>query len=244
MTEETGEDFHLDLGDIHIWEADLDAASDQLPELRATLSTLEVERADRFAHEKARHRFVAGRGIIRSLLARYLQVDPRELSFSYTESGKPSINGANPPDIRFNLSHAGQTALYAITRGREIGVDVEEADRQVSDERIARRFFAPAEVAQLEALPADERRQGFLRCWTRKEAYVKALGEGMLSSPPSSFAVSLCPEEPALLNATGTRAEQIDRWRLEDLSVAGRYIAAVCLEAGEGYRVIRKDWGP
>ena len=242
MAEATGEEFQLDLQDVHIWEVELDAVSDQVTTLRKTLSKSEVERADRFLHARARDRFVLGRGIARTLLGGYLEVSPRELSFSYSESGKPSIDSANAPNIRFNLSHSGSVALVGVTRGREIGVDVEEADRRVSDERIARRFFASSEVEQLDALPESERRLGFLRCWTRKEAYVKARGEGMLSTPPNSYAVSLAPEVPALLHVDGQSADAIARWRLEDLSENGRYIAAVCAEAERGWTLCRRSW--
>ena len=242
MGEATGEEFQLDFEDVHIWEADFDAVSNRVSELRETLSKTEVKRADRFMHARAHDRFVLGRGITRTLLGAYLEVSPRELSFIYADSGKPSIGSSNPLDIRFNLSHSGPVALVAVTRGREIGVDVEEAGRRVSDERIARRFFASSEVEQLEALPAGERRSGFLRCWTRKEAYVKARGEGMLSTPPNSYAVSVAPEAPALLHVDGEGAEAIARWRLEDLSEAGRYIAAVCAEAEGGWRLCRRSW--
>ena len=242
MADAPRDDFQLDLNDVHIWEADLDAVSNRVSELRETLSKTEVERGDRFLHARASDRFVSGRGITRTLLGAYLEVSPGELSFTYTESGKPSIDSANPLDIRFNLSHSGPVALVAVTRGRDIGVDVEEADRRVSDERIARRFFASSDVEQLEALAAGERRQGFLRCWTRKEAYVKARGEGMFSTPPNSYAVSLAPEAPALLHVDGEGAEAIARWRLEDLSDTSRYIATVCAEVKGRWRVCRRSW--
>ena len=217
-----------------MWKADLDDSVARVSEFEASLSDEEIERARRFSQPAPRNRFVISRGILRSLLSRYLDVAPESLSFRYGGSGKPLLAAEHPVDIRFNLTHSGSLAAYAIARGRDVGIDIEDARREMSHDRIARRFLAAAEVEQLEALPGACRREAFLRCWTRKEAYVKAKGRGILSSPPSSFAVRL--DRPALLHVDGDAAE-IERWRLEDLSIGNGFVGAVCVE-GSGWKLV------
>ena len=220
--------------EVHVWKADLDESVARVSEFEASLSDEEIERAELFRLPEPRNRFVISRGILRSLLSRYLNVTPESLSFRYSDSGKPLLAAEHTADIRFNLTHSGSLVVYAIAQGRDVGIDVEDGNREVSHDRIARRFLAAAEVEQLEAIPGDRRKEAFLRCWTRKEAYVKAKGEGILTSPPSSFAVSL--DQPALLHVDGD-AEEIERWRLEDLSVGDGYVGAVCVE-GRDWKVV------
>jgi len=161
--------------------------------------------------------------------------DPASLRFAYGEFGKPSLQSEpsvlqDEPSVRFNLSHSGELGLLAVAEHAELGVDIESNHARERGEQIARRFFAALEVEALMALPVGERDAGFLRCWTRKEAYVKALGGG-LQTPLDGFAVTLGSDEPARLRWCSDPGE-LQRWTLVDLSdVHDDVTAAACVEA-------------
>jgi 4'-phosphopantetheinyl transferase len=192
------------------------------------LSADERERAARFCFDKHRRRFTAGRGILRTLLGRYLERNPRELTFEYSDHGKPFLAGTPVPELRFNLSHSHEVALFAFTSGRDVGVDVEQIRPDRSTREIAERFFSPREARALFALPPEQQTAGFFRCWTRKEAYIKAKGKGM-SIPLDSFAVSLSPDEPAQLLWVKDNPAEPRRWTLTTLSPDPTF--AACLAA-------------
>ncbi|HEX5415197.1 MAG TPA: 4'-phosphopantetheinyl transferase superfamily protein, partial [Chloroflexota bacterium] len=188
----------------------------------------ERARATRLREIAHRTRFVGVRGWLRTMLAAYLDDAPANLRFTYGSHGKPAIASRNPPDLRFNLSHSADVALLAVTRGREVGVDVEL--RRGGKLRLAERFFAADEVARLRSLPADEQERAFYRCWTRKEAFVKARGEG-LSLPLRRFSVTLGPDEPpAILRVEGDSRE-VTRWSVHALPEIPGYAAALLVEA-------------
>lgn len=219
----------LTAGEVHVWRHRLE----QPPELQETfLRTLaedERTRANRFHFDKHRRHFVAGRGFLRALLARYLNITPEEVQFAYGPYGKPVLNGEHRENaLRFNASHSGDWAVYAFVQDHEVGVDVEHIKADFETEGIAERFFSALEVQTLYALADEEKPAAFFRCWTRKEAYIKALGSG-LSHPLDSFDVTFAPGEPAALS----RAEG---WSLFDLDVAPEYAAALALE-GSGHSV-------
>jgi phosphopantetheine--protein transferase-like protein len=145
------------------------------------------------------------------------------------------------PDLRFNVSHSDGLALYAIARGREVGVDVEQLRELPRAERIAERFFSTEETAALKAEPAERRVEAFFTCWTRKEAYIKARGDG-LAHPLDQFAVSLVPGEPARLWVAGDGdAREIARWSLDALPLAPGYVAALAAR-GRGWRLTTRSW--
>jgi 4'-phosphopantetheinyl transferase len=192
-------------GEIHVWTARLDVDDETLDRLKPTLAADELERARRFYFVRDYRRFVVGRGVLRDLLGRYMRAAPRSLEFSYNEFGKPSlmtVDGA----LHFNLSHSGELAVFAVTRGREVGVDVEEFAPARADMSIAENFFSADEIRRLHALPRSLRTQGFFNCWTRKEAYIKARGMG-LSIALDSFDVSLAPGVPAAILREAEGAE-------------------------------------
>jgi 4'-phosphopantetheinyl transferase len=165
--------------------------------------------------------------VLRAILGRYLGSDPRRLRFHSNHYGKPSL--AEPAGwLRFNLSHSGGLALVAVTLDHELGVDVEQVRADLAGLSIAEQFFSPAEVATLRALPEPDRLQAFFNCWTRKEAFVKARGEG-LSFPLKRFDVSLAPGEPAALLATHDDPAEAGRWTLHALSPGPGYVAAVAV---------------
>jgi 4'-phosphopantetheinyl transferase len=204
--------------------------------MRRVLASDEQRRADRFRFERDRSRYIVGRALLRGLLARYLETAPNELEFRYGAFRKPALR----PGPWFNLSHAGPIALYAFSSAGEIGVDVELDGADFARERIAERFFSPAEVSVLRSLPAELQPRAFLTCWTRKEAFIKARGDG-LSLALDSFDVTLAPGTPAALLRTAWCSEESGQWCLEDLSDRrSGYIAAVALR-GHGWRVVERQ---
>ena len=225
--------------EVHVWRAPLDRPDDEVERRSRSLSADETERADRFRFKTDRRRYVVGRGLLRTLLGSYSCTRPDEVRLWYTPLGKPGLV-APAIDLRFNVSHSEGLVLIALALGRDLGVDLERM-RDVDDWReLAGRFFAPREVAALDALPEPERTAGFFACWTRKEAYVKATGLG-LTLPLDSFAVSVAPDGPAELLATDHAPADMERWTLAHLTPAPGYFAALGVE-GAGWRMRRMAW--
>jgi len=219
----TDSSFHIGAGlalpedEVQLWRVDLDAIRGEESRWQGRLSPDESKRALRFHFPSDRQRFVASRALLRTILAAYLDADPVNLEFSYSKKEKPSLAGGHATSgITFNLSHSGGIALYAFTRGREIGVDVEQVRGDFDVEPIARRFFSAQEQIHLNDLPKAERVEAFFRCWTRKEAYLKATGSG-LSLPLSQFDVSLGAGETNALLATRPDASEAERWVLREV---------------------------
>ena len=219
---------------VHVWRASLDQSPSQVDRFRNTLDDDERSKADRFYFSRDRERFIVARGVLRALLGRYLGRAPEGVSFSYSPHGKPALVSESGADaIRFNLSHSHGTALYAVARGRELGVDLEFIRCDLEAEQIAERFFSHREIETLRALPRSLRKYAFFLCWTRKEAYIKARGDG-LSLPLDQFDVSLIPGEPAALLSTQPDSDEALRWCLHNLTPAAGYAAAVATEG--------RDW--
>jgi 4'-phosphopantetheinyl transferase len=222
--------------ELHIWEASLDRTASAVASFGRTLSEDERARADRFRFERDRARYIVGRGLLRRLLGEYLGLASAEIRFAYGPNDKPRLERET---LHFNLSHSGPIALYAFNRDTEVGVDIELGDADLSKELIAERFFSPSETASLRSLPQALQSQAFLACWTRKEAFIKARGDG-LSLALDSFDVSLQPDTPAAVLRTEWCADEPGQWWLGDLSDPGRgYIAAVAVKR-HGWRVIRR----
>jgi 4'-phosphopantetheinyl transferase len=221
----------LDGRDIHLWVARLEASESNFARAFSWLSPDEVERADRFRFDKHRSAFVLGRGVLRALVASYLRIAPTEASFVYGPKGKPALGGVACP-LSFNVSNSGDLAAYAFTLDCEIGVDIEHRKRLVEIEGIARRFFAPDEVGELLVLSEGERHEGFFNCWTRKEAYIKAVGDG-LSVPLDSFQVTLQPGVPARMIALDGSTAAAERWTLHAFTPATDYSGAIAYQDRE-----------
>ena len=218
----------LGANEVHVWLAVLDA----LPagEHIGLLSRDEAARADGFRFARDRERFVGARGLLRELLGRYLGVDPSALRFSYGPRGKPCLETDSRPDgVRFNVSHSGGLALLAFTRGRELGVDLERVRPVPEAESIAESYFSPRESAELARLPPAERPPAFFRCWTRKEAFIKATGDG-LSHPLDAFDVTFAPGEPARLLRVDGEPGEAARWWMEGLEPAEGFASALVVD--------------
>jgi len=192
-------------GEIHIWRYSLELSSAHARDAGPLLSPDELERAARFHFPVHRNRYIAGRSQLRKTLGSYLQVAPASVDFAYSEFGKPAIPMAqNPEAIAFNVSHSEDLWVLAVSRVQPLGIDVERIRSDFGGEEVAQANFAPGEFHELLSLPADIRPQAFFNCWTRKEAYVKALGAG-LQIPLDSFEVSLRPgDAPRFLRGAGT----------------------------------------
>jgi 4'-phosphopantetheinyl transferase len=217
-------------GEAHVWRICLEQEESPLHRLSKLLSADELRRAGNFRFQRDHDHFVAARGALRDILSRYVGLAPGLLRFSYAKYGKPSLSRETGGDLlRFNLAHSHGVALCAVTRGREVGVDLEFVREDFAGLDLAERFFSPHEVSALRALAPEARTSAFFACWTRKEAYIKARGEG-LSHPLHRFAVSLTPGEPAALLSADDDPGEVARWSLLDLSPGAAYRAVLAVE--------------
>ena len=232
--------YSLEPGQVHVWRMDLLQPDEVLDRFWTTLEGDETDRANRFHFEKHRRAFVVGRGFLRDVLSRYLDAKPALLRFLYGPYGKPALNGEHKRTrLRFNMSHSHNLALLAVTEDNQIGVDVEYMRADFATADIAQRFFSRAEVACFSALAEEERVAAFFRCWTRKEAFIKATGKG-LSQSLDAFDVTFAPGVAAEL----LRVDQEDasRWSLSDLDVGSEYAAALAVE-GQVSKIIFLECG-
>ncbi|HEY6190088.1 MAG TPA: 4'-phosphopantetheinyl transferase superfamily protein [Pyrinomonadaceae bacterium] len=218
---------------VHVWRAALEQPSAVIDVLWDTLAVDERERAERFHFRRDREHYIVARGVLRNIIGRYSGIRPGALRFRYGSHGKPALAvELNEARINFNVSHSHNLALFAITRERELGIDIEYVRAEFAQGRVAEQFFSRREVATLRALPADAQAVAFFNCWTRKEAYVKAKGEG-LSMPLDRFDVSLVPGEAAALLTTRGDAREASRWALQELMPAPGFVAAIAVEGHE-----------
>lgn len=234
--------YNIAENEVHVWQASLEAPSQEQERLYRFLDPDEQSRADRFRFPKDQRHFTIARGVLRLLLGRYLEKDPEELDFAYNRYGKPTLRQElNPAQLQFNLSHSGERVLYAFALRRELGIDIEWINRHIGEmDQIARRFFSPHENRALFALPEEQRQTGFFNCWTRKEAYIKARGKG-LHLPLDEFDVTLTPGEPARLLATRDDPSHASRWVMQTLTPGQDYAAALAVE-GDGWELRCRQW--
>ncbi|MBX5458511.1 MAG: 4'-phosphopantetheinyl transferase superfamily protein [Thermogemmatispora sp.] len=227
---------HMSLvrGEVHIWGATLALPPTSVEDLAAVLTPAEQDHAARFRSAQARQHFVAARAILRLILSRYLGLLPQQLRLRTNPWGKPELEpspDSSQSTLTFNLSHSEALALYAVTGGQAIGIDL-EYQRPLPEaelEQLAARYFAPAEYRTLLSLPQEKRLPAFFHCWTRKEAYVKARGQG-LSLPLDAFEVSLTPDAPARLLASHEEPDAPQRWSLLAIEPDPAYSAALAVE--------------
>jgi 4'-phosphopantetheinyl transferase len=219
-----GGSFQLSSDEVQIWTMPTNASSGVVAYFEGVLDEDEAKRASRFRFSHLRDSFVITHGVLRYLLGRYLDSSPSRICFTYGDKGKPHV--VSEANIHFNLTHSDDMASIAFTLGCEAGVDMEHV-RQVEEmQQIADRNFSAEEAAELMLLPENERERAFFRCWTRKEAYIKAIGDG-LSCALDSFRVTLLPNMPPRLIHIGGDRVAAEMWSLHDLCLAPDYAAAL-----------------
>ncbi|CAN7434243.1 4'-phosphopantetheinyl transferase family protein [Bosea sp. LjRoot237] len=205
---------------VHLWCCRVDLGATEAARRRGILSDAERDRADRFHDAKARIAFIVARNWLRRVLALYTPVPPPQLRFGETAFGKPFLaNDGDGSRLAFNLSHSGELAIVAVADGISVGVDIERI-RPISADLLAG-CLAPRELAILSALAPTLRQESFIRCWTRKEACLKAIGIG-LNGSPASFEVSFDPFGARLLTV-GSDPIEAELWQLADLEPAPGY---------------------
>jgi 4'-phosphopantetheinyl transferase len=212
--------------EVHVWCAGPESCA-SADRFRCVLTADEHERVQRFVSPAARQQFVLARGLLRTLLGHYLDRPPQEIAFTHGPAGKPML--AEGPRLHFNISHSHGFVLAAFSGVGEVGVDVEKV-RLFSDEmELAHRFFAPAEAAALAALEGEQRRHAFFHVWTRKEAFLKATGQG-IAFGLERFEVSVPPDDPARICRIDGSPEPAQQWSLRTLTPAAEYVGTLALE--------------
>ena len=216
----------LEPANVHVWRTWLNQPREAVEQLWKILAADERQRAEKFLFEHLRTRYVVGRGALRMLLGHYLEQAPEDVVLNYGHQGKPELAEG---ELQFNLSHSHDLALFGFSLNRELGIDVEQV-RAISDrDSIANRFFSPSEAEHLSQIPAADQDLAFFECWTRKEAYIKAIGDG-LTYPLDGFRVAFGPGRRAELLAVDAQPTEVDRWNLIPIEPAPGYTAALIAE--------------
>jgi len=218
MFKQAPSQLNLTTDELHLWLVSLLRSPAELDGFLKTFSPDEVERSANIKINKAKKNYIAARGILRILLGRYLKISPEQIVFDYGKAGKPQLLST---DLQFNLSHSGDYAFYGICQSAPIGVDIENEKKDMEFEAIAQRFFSHEEYQAIKALPEKKKCAGFFDCWTKKEAWVKALGTG-LRHPLSEFTVSLSSDPIPIRNIHETQ-----HWTLFSVKTIPHYHAAV-----------------
>lgn len=221
----------LNHNEVHVWSVSLEIPPADLTHYSRILSASERERASRFHFTKDRNQFIVAKGILRFLIGRYLGRDPSDIQFSHNTHGKPSLKcTVDSKSLSFNVSHSGGRALYALSEGLPVGIDLERIRFNLTFESIAKRFFSPAEVTVFCSLQKQYRAEAFFNCWTRKEAIIKAKGIGLFLGL-GLFDVSLRPGEPARLLRTRYDEGDIRNWSLHDIDAGSEFKAALAVKS-------------
>jgi len=216
--------------EVHVWLASLNARDSDIRKRRHTLSLEENARAERFKFEEDRFRYIVRHRALRSILSLYTNIPPKQLKFFDGSHGKPEVTlSSDQSALQFNLSRSRDIALIAVSRGRQIGVDVEYIQKNFEWNEIVERFFSPREITTIRAFPPKLRLEAFFRCWTRKEAYIKARGQG-LSIPLNQFDISVVPGEPPRLAFPNNDAPDNTEWFFQELVPCTDYVAALAVE--------------
>ena len=224
---------------VHLWSIALAQPESTVARFTTLLDADERARAQRFYFERDRNRYTVGRALLRLLLSHYSALAPTALRFAYNQWGKPAlVPETNPAALAFNLSHTGDYGLCAVTQGATVGVDLEEI-RALDYGQMAATVFSPAEQAALQRVAPPQQPLAFFNGWTRKEAYIKAHGQG-LSMPLADFDVTIAPDEPVRLLATRPDPTEVARWSLYGWSAGETRVAALAI-AGQGWQLIHHD---
>ena len=228
-------DFKLQSGVIDIWLCRADTVQDRAAYFSSLLSAEEQARAQRFKFDIHRNRFIISHGFKRSVLAKYLAVEPASIQYQLSEKGKPSLLEAEnkSQDLKFNLSHTQDISLLAVSRNIELGIDVEYKDRKTDWQGVCQRFFTEPEQEILFSLTKEDQKSAFFQLWTRKEAYMKVLGSG-LSLPPTGFTLTVPPQPPALIQHHSTKVQASMQVEFSDINLPDTlsdYCATLAVES-------------
>lgn len=229
--------FLLKQNEINIWR--VNASSVCMPELRNVLSPDELLRAYRYYFQKDRENFIISRGVLRFLVAHYLNKSPEQLVFIVNKYGKPFLKKGDGK-LKFNVSHSNGTLLFAFSGNFDVGIDIEYIRTGFACLEIASHFFSGSEVRLLSMLPDEVRNTGFFNCWTRKEAFIKAKGQG-LSIPLDSFDVSLIPGETARLVGVRNNPGESNVWKIINLDAGENFCAALAVK-GDPKEINYYEW--
>jgi 4'-phosphopantetheinyl transferase len=224
-------EFHLADDEIHVWCAALDGPAADPARFFSLLCPSERERAQRFRFERHRRWFIVRRGLLRLLVGRYLNIGPDQLVFTCGARGKPSVSECqHTQPLHFNLSDSSGLALYAMTRAAPLGVDTERLEPVRDLDGLAARFYSPREKAALDALPEPQKTEAFFNCWTRKEAYLKATGEGISESLPK-VEFTLAPGDPPRMLSIAGDARTAAKWMIYSFEPAPGFVGALAIKA-------------
>jgi len=219
----------LSRGEVDLWRAQLCLPAWRLRELSVLLSEEEIQKADRFVFAEHRWRYIASRGLLRTVLSYYLGTEPSRLAFSFGAHGKPRLAfNEIAYKLCFNVSHSHEMALFAVSCDCAVGVDVEYLQPSLDVEQLVESAFFPEEVAQIKSLPPDQKHSAFFGAWTLKEAYLKATGEGL--SALDKVKVSIPPGDAATLLTIEGDLDKVNRWTSYQLVPADGYIATLVVE--------------
>ncbi len=215
---------------IRVWRAALDRSEPETAALAALLAPDEQARANRFRFERDRRRFTVGRGLLRTLLGSTLGIAPEAIAFAYGTRGKPALARPSGSGLEFNLSHSNGLALLATSWGRAVGIDLEYEGKTLDFLGIADRFFTPQELGQIRSQPEGARqRSAFFRGWARKEAFLKARGDGLWVGL-DQFEVSIDPSVPPRVVWTAWDPVEAERWTVLDLDAAPGFASALVVD--------------
>ncbi len=219
----------LERDELHIWHISLIQSQDTIETLASHLDENEWAKADKFRFETERLNYVISHGARREILAKYLECLPNVIKFKENYYGKPFLR-ENKKRIYFNLSHSHEIALLAVAKKRRIGVDIEAIRKNFDEINIAEQFFSTSEIETLQSLPRNLRTKAFFDCWTRKEAFIKAVGQG-LSYPLKEFSVAFSPFERARLISLENTFLKTENWQIIELNIADDYASAAAIES-------------
>ncbi len=223
--------------EVHVWRANLDLTSKQIADLTISLSPDEIDRANRFRFPQHKNRFIAARGWLRKILGRYLQIDPQKVEFEYSDRGKPFLK---QKQLQFNVSHTEDTALYAFTPQQAIGIDLEYLGKETEYKQIAQRFFTPTEATLIcNANPPNCQRL-FFHLWTVKEAYLKAIGSGLVGGLDSLEVEIRCNSPDIKIAQVDDPTVDVEDWYCHNLVMPPQFIATLVVKSDRRSLSIRQ----
>jgi 4'-phosphopantetheinyl transferase len=222
--------------EIHIYRSTLEKPPAEVKQLEKILSPDEIEKAYKFKFETDRNNYIVGRAFLRNILNKYLEIDASKINFSYAEKGKPFIKDSI---VKFNLAHSKSYVVYAFTLEKEVGIDLEYLKEMPDAREIAKGFFSKDETHELDKVSEKNLELAFFNCWTRKEAFIKAVGEG-LSYPLADFTVTLIPGDEPEIIWIKKNPEEINDWSMINIEVKENYISSLAIKS-KGVRIIYKE---